>query len=1118
MEVMNATASKIGECLVTPIRTEFGYLINYHSNLESLEGEIKKLFDKKGGVQGLVDAAKRNGEIINPNVQSWLKNVNDMIQKVRHFEDEINKKRRYVYRWSLSRKAYKITQHVLQLQNEGAFENVAHPAPPPEIWSIFKIGFKDFKSRMAYMNEVIEGLKREEVRMIGICRMGGVGKTTMVKEIITRLAKLNLFDKIVMATVSQSPSIRMIQLEIADQIGLQFEEESESGRALSLHGRLMGIKRILTVLDDVWTELDFEAIGLPYGDSHKGCKILLTSRDSDVCYWMSKPIIAVPTLTTEESWELFREMVGESFDDLDLRSTAKNVVKECGGLPIAIVTIGKALENKNKREWDEALNQLRNSTPMDIPGANDKVYTSIKWSYDRLESDEASFKKWEIGTGREDKGMASISEVMSLSDHLNVLAIDIQSVNHLPKDCVLPTTITFHGNLGPVIPPCELHRLVGYFRDYETKLDIFEGDARKLMESQAVTTPKVEHQSTEMFEKAIFPSKCISWLPSLEEICLVSQVFVQRNLHFYGHPQKICMWKTEKLKTLGAVIPRRKMLENNFEKDFSTSPTRSSNWCPAGCGCTPFSRPNAHRPIEILPRPINLEVTPTHLEDPNDNDNLENLCIEEIVAAENETDEIITLPKLKSIKLVSLPNLKYFCGAYTLKLSSLELLKVINLQNLRLFAPKLIDTRPRLQVTELGQAEWPEDLNATLGNGLIFHQVLFDPINHQEQVCCLFACFLCFRRESTQLSKKMSWPDLAVNKAVEVGNKNNVTCTIMNYADSVVQLAGQAAKQFYDRMGVRSFRSVKKSIQRLEEAAVSCGAPERLEILRSWVLLLKEVDRLKLSQGSGDISYNSCDGQPRGWSQATPHNLSWRAQFWPNSIKLGNNWPLAPNPLPCVTQRQGMLPVRMLPLFQKGVDSIVLREHMCGMKEEIRNRLTNSSKKMSWPDLAVNKAVEVGNKNNVTCTIMNYADSVVQLAGQAAKQFYDRMGVRSFRSVKKSIQRLEEAAVSCGAPERLEILRSWVLLLKEVDRLKLSQGSGDISYNSCDGQPRGGGVLFCKFSLCRYAKGAFIVFDWDIGLVEMTTLTMMKMEDAKPEVSASNNSNSESSDSGLLQD
>ena len=255
MEIIIAIAAKIGESLVTPIGTEFGYLIHYHSNLENLKDEIKKLIDKKDGVQGLVS--------IEHDVQSWLKNVNGMIQKVSHFEDEINKKRRCMYRWSLSRKAYKIKQDVLQLQNEG--RNVALPAPPPDIWSTFEKGFKDFKSRMAIMNEVIEGLKREEVRMIGICGMGGVGKTTMVKEIITRLAKLNLFDKIVMATVSQSPSTRMIQSEIADEIGLQFKEESESGRARRLHERLMEIKRILIVLDDVWTELDFEAIGLPDG-------------------------------------------------------------------------------------------------------------------------------------------------------------------------------------------------------------------------------------------------------------------------------------------------------------------------------------------------------------------------------------------------------------------------------------------------------------------------------------------------------------------------------------------------------------------------------------------------------------------------------------------------------------------------------------------------------------------------------------------------------------------------------------------------------------------------------------------------------------------------------------
>ncbi|XP_070663782.1 probable disease resistance protein At4g27220 isoform X2 [Malus domestica] len=1313
MEIIIAIASKVGECLVTPIGTEFGYLINYHSNLENLKGEIKKLFDKKDGVQGLVDAAQRNSERIKPDVQSWLNNVNDdMVKKVLQFEDEINKKRRCVYRWSLSRRAYKIKQEVLQLQNEGRFENVAYPAPPPEIWSTFENVFKDFKSRRAKMNEVIEGFKREEVRKIGICGMGGVGKTTMVKEIIIRLAKLNLFDKIVMATVSQSPSIRTIQLEIAEEIGLELKEETQSGRARRLHRRLMEIKRILIVLDDVWAVLDFEAIGLPSGNAHEGCKVLLTSRDSDVCNRMrSQQIIAVPILTPEESQELFREMVGESFNDPDLRSTAKDVLKECGGLPIAIVTVGKALEKKNKHEWDDALNQMRNSTPVNIPGVNDTVFSSIKWSYDRLESDEVrsclllcclfpedydipieylvrygwgrgyfsssvtledarnrvhslvdqlkrrfllldsgkseatkmhdvvrdvaiwiasrdkkgflirsdaenkgwpnlatydhyttislvgdleipvglkcpklellqtmeglfsegsmnnickamkelkvlalvgkemknrvslrslknlrtlcldgsnfdgtstdvigslenleilsfrdcysmrelpreigrlkqlrlldttnceeleviphgifsslcrleelymvnSFNEWEIGRGREEKGMASISEVMSLSDHLKVLAIEIPSVIHLlTKDIVLKSpTIRF------LIRCATWGRLFSEMSTYafENCLEISESDARELEESQAVklllkkskklylsevknfsvltdldqegfqdlkdlqlwncphieylangtsgfltnlrflelvfcgvlkyafslsvarnlvqlkelnidgcgqmeeivskqgreheeeadmisfdkltnltleglgslvgffqakklysnqeeTTARVEHQSAGVFEKAIFPSKCISWFPSLEEVVLGRMKFEGvlfdlknipsgfqgfQNLRYLemrecsgleyvflhliarkllnleevkilkcpdmeaivripeeieeeatkymilfpklntfeledlprltslcpegftflrSSTKKMHVKRCENLKTLGVVIPQRKKLENNLKKDstshdFSTSPTRSSNWCPAGCGCAPYSRPNAHRPIEILPRPINLEVTQTNLEDSNDNDNLENLTVsdcnsmevifqlkgpkheesshsieafnklsslrldrlpgltrvwemgssqpmltgssfgnlkslevgfcnqlkylfsssivkllvsiedievhncekmEEIVAAEEETDETITLPKVKSIKLESLPKLKYFCGeAYTLKLPSLELLEFDDVQNLSLLAPKLIATHPRLQVrTALGVAEWKGDLNATL--------------------------------------------------------------------------------------------------------------------------------------------------------------------------------------------------------------------------------------------------------------------------------------------------------------------------------------------------------------------------------------------------------------------
>ncbi|KAL7258432.1 hypothetical protein ACSBR1_004539 [Camellia fascicularis] len=393
---------KIGEYLVAPVSRQFGYLIFYETNINNLENQVLKLEDKKFGVEQLVVAAETKRETIGPDVKRWLTAVNELSQEATEFiEHEVKANKGCLNGWcpnlksrySLSRKATKKTQVVEKLCGEGNFPRVSYPEPPVGMASTVTRGFKHFESRRSIMKEVMKALADDSINMIGICGMGGVGKTTMVKEVEKRAKEGNVFNEVVIGTVSQSPEVKKIQGEIADILQFKIEEETELGRSRRLCARLKTIKRILVILDDVWKSIELNDIGIPFGDDHKGCKILLTSRFDYVCDDMgAQQKFTVEVLPKEEAWNLFKEIAGISDDPsptTDLHCTQIEVANECGGLPIAIVTVGRALRAKVQSSWDSALSQLRKSIVKNIRGVDEKVFKSLELSYNYLESKEA---------------------------------------------------------------------------------------------------------------------------------------------------------------------------------------------------------------------------------------------------------------------------------------------------------------------------------------------------------------------------------------------------------------------------------------------------------------------------------------------------------------------------------------------------------------------------------------------------------------------------------------------------------------------------------------------------------------------------------------------------------
>ncbi|KAI7991658.1 putative disease resistance protein [Camellia lanceoleosa] len=398
-----AILGRIGQNLVAPIGRQFGYLFCFNTNIQNLETQLDSLKVTREGVQLGVDETRNNVRTVGPHLEAWLTKANANTAEA---ETIINDKAQVQkgcfngwcpnlkLRYSQGRKAVKKTQELALLHAEGSnYIQSSYNPPPLRIEPISRTTeFQGFDSRILVMNVIIEALKDDGIPLIGICGMGGMGKTTMAKEVPNRTK--NLFNEFPMAVVSQEPNLKQVQSCIAEMLGLQLDMENPIVRSSRLRERLLqNDKKILVILDDIWEEFDLEELGFPLeGGSNKNCKILFTSRNQNL--WkgiQNKRYIQLQVLVGEEPWHLFRQKVGDCADDLDLLPLAKQIVNECGGLPLALVTIGRALTNEhNQCHWNNALQQLRapcsESLSSEVPA---KVYQALYFSYNFLKDEKA---------------------------------------------------------------------------------------------------------------------------------------------------------------------------------------------------------------------------------------------------------------------------------------------------------------------------------------------------------------------------------------------------------------------------------------------------------------------------------------------------------------------------------------------------------------------------------------------------------------------------------------------------------------------------------------------------------------------------------------------------------
>ncbi|KAJ9692608.1 hypothetical protein PVL29_011599 [Vitis rotundifolia] len=259
-----------------------------------------------------------------------------------------------IFSYTLGKKVVRNLQDVAILMSEGRnFEvvvDIVPPVPVEEIPSRPTVGLE------STFDKVWRSLEEEHVGMIGLYGLGG-----------------------------------RVQNEIWEKVGFcddKWKSKSRHEKAKDIW-KALSKKRFVMLLDDMWEQMDLLEVGIPPPDQQNKSKLVFTTRSQDLCGQMgAHKKIQVKSLFWKDSWDLFKIYVGEDTlnSDPKISKLAEMVAIECCGLPLAIITIGRAMASKvTPQDWKHAIRVLK-TCASNFPGMGHRVYPILKYSYDSLPS------------------------------------------------------------------------------------------------------------------------------------------------------------------------------------------------------------------------------------------------------------------------------------------------------------------------------------------------------------------------------------------------------------------------------------------------------------------------------------------------------------------------------------------------------------------------------------------------------------------------------------------------------------------------------------------------------------------------------------------------------------